>query len=141
MIDKANNAITYRGEAGDQRDLRATSLLLTCPECTSVRDVARCTLFGARAMALQCKACHTSTTSSLWHCDHGLSWLQCPFHRDVGFRCHSGRKAPHTGSTPAFRMSSLRAKLKRLKRLGHLGQHKADDKHNSIGASYLPKKG
>ena len=142
MIDKAREAITIRGEAGDRRDVRTSSLLLACPRCANIKDVACCTLFKSRAIPLQCRACQTSTTSSIWQCSHGLTWLQCPFHREDGFRCQSGRKARHTERTPDHSKSSFKAKFRRLKRLGHLGldKQKADDYANSIGASSMPKK-
>ena len=137
-VDRAYDAIMTRGEGGDCRDAMTTQLLLTCPRCNGVKNAARCTLFSTRAQALSCDKCHTSTMSSLWHCSHKNCWLLCPFHREAGFRCACGRKTRHAKHSLAFKETSFMAKVKRLTRIGQLGQLKADVS-NSISVAHMPK--
>ena len=120
------------------RDIRTRQFLLTCPKCTAVKNTARCTLFDSHARVVYCSRCHTSTTSSLWHCSHNISWLLCPSHREAGFRCAGHRKPRHAKTSLAYGESKLKAKFQRLNRLGLLGQAKAKDS-NSISAAGMPK--
>jgi hypothetical protein len=126
------------GEAGV---LRTSCLLLACPKCASIKNAASCTLFSSRALPLYCSFCKISTMSSRWQCSHHESWLQCPFHRDQGFRCRSSRLARHSKPTLLEKHSSHKAMLKRLSRIGQLGQHSAntEDLDHSISAASIPK--
>ena len=140
--NKAHEDICIRGGGGEAGTLKTECMMLSCPKCTRYKNVASCTLFSTRAMPIYCSECKISTMSSKWQCSHNLPWLQCPSHREEGFRCRSSRSARRTKTTLLWKELSYKAKLKRLTRLGHLGQHRAnkDDVVNSIGAASMPKK-
>ena len=133
--------IILRGGGGDAGVPRTNSLMLSCPKCSSIKNVARCTLFSNRAMPVYCSTCKVSSTSSRWQCSHHESWLKCPFHRDQGFKCRSSRLARHSKPTLLKKHSSFKAMIKRLSRIGHLGHHTANNEEpaNSIGAAGMPK--
>ena len=139
---KAHDDITIRGGGGDAGVLRTNSLMLSCPKCNSFKDVAKCTLFSNRAMPVYCSMCKVNTISSRWQCSHHTSWLQCPLHRDEGFRCRSSRLARRPKPTLEWKQSSHMARLKRLSRIGQLGHHMArkEETDNSISAAGMPKK-
>ena len=136
---RQHDNIELRGQRGDWRDLRPSSFLVTCPKCKGLKDVAGCELYGTAAKVLLCTACRCSSTSSKLHCSHGISWLQCPIHRPIGFRCKGTRISKHKGTKASFLHKARlnKANLKRLERIGSLGVHAFAGGHNS--ASCLRK--
>ena len=137
-LTKARDSITMKGQMGDDRDLKTVEMQLACPRCKAVKDASKCTLYRTGALILACAACKTSSSSSQWHCNHNIRWLQCPFHREAGFRCGGSSKPTHSRTSTSFKDSRLKASLQRLKRLGHLGA--TLESHNSISSAKMPKK-
>ena len=137
-LSKARDNITMRGQKGDDRDFKTVELHLSCPKCKAVKDASRCTLYRTGAKILVCAACKTSS-STQWLCSHNIKWLHCTIHREAGFRCGGTSKPMHSKTSIFYKDSRVKAKLKRLKRLGHLGE-KLESRNSICSAKVPPQK-
>ena len=135
---RAKDSITIRGQVGDGRDLKPEAFLLTCPRCRADKEASRCTLYAHAAKVLYCTTCKHSMSSTRWQCNHGIRWLDCPVHREVGFRCKGLSQPKHRKSNTLFQDVRHKARLKRLKRLGTLGR--PEDIFNSISCRMKAQK-
>ena len=77
-------------------------------------------------------------SAAKWHCSHNLAWLECPLHREAGFRCGVQRTTNLGKLSIAYMETRNKARLKRLERLGHLGVQNGS--HNSSCSTKVPKK-
>ena len=112
--------IMSRGEGGAGRDLKPEVFMLTCPKCKLSQNCARNKLFTTAAVSLTCKNCKSNTSSTQWHCPHGLKWHTCKLHREPGMR--SGK--PRSQGTLSSRPNPLKAAnrvIHKANKLGPLG--------------------
>ena len=107
----ASDSITLIGQKGDDRDFKPFGFLISCPRCKAVKNASNCTLFNSAACILSCSACRSSSSSTKWHCSHSISWLECPVHREAGFRCKGHSRAQHSKSSIFFKDSRNKARL------------------------------
>ena len=118
---RRHEAITGRGERGDGRDLRPSSLVLKCPHCGLDRDCAKVSIYASKARCINCAACKRNTTSTRWLCSHEIPWHLCAEHRKLGFRCgayHSQQGLQLKRPDPLKLEARLQAKTRKLGRLG-----------------------
>ena len=53
---------------GDWRDLRPTFFMLSCPNCSVLKEAARSMLYTMHAQGINCTSCKRKTTSTRWLC-------------------------------------------------------------------------
>ena len=133
MILRRSEAINLKGQQGEGRDTRPTEFVLECPTCKAPKEVSKCTLYDTQAKILRCSSCAHSTSSSRWQCSHGSSWLRCLLCRELGFRCAGSAKRTQA-NTFARREALQKANIRRLRRLGPLGNSNAS---NSTSHAHL----
>ena len=120
--NRHHEAITSRGERGDGRDLRPSSLVLHCPHCGFDKECAKVRIYANQARCINCTACKRNTTSTRWLCTHQVLWHHCAEHREPGFRCgasHAQQGLQLKRPDPLKAEARHKAKTKKL---GGLGQ-------------------